>query len=168
MSREAVAIAIVEAHEASGADLATEIVFDFGGDAFDRARKSAQKIFRWLDEGNLPANMILSILAALPMERRLNCMSQMFCPSGIEVRQVGRSTDGALDVISHLPRVMKEAGEAQLALVNLPADASDAALLGVHKELTEAAQACENAARDAMAKVVARQAVARASESASK
>jgi hypothetical protein len=167
MSREAVAIAIVEAHEASGADLATEIVFDFGGDAFDRARKSAQKIFRWLDEGNLPANMIPSVLAALPMERRLNCLSQMYCSMGIEVRQVGRAADGAPDVVSHLPCVMKEASEAQLALVHLSADASDAALLGAHKELAEAAQACDNAARDVMAKVVARQAVARAADSTS-
>jgi hypothetical protein len=54
-----------------------------------------------------------------------------------------------------------------MALVNLPADASDADLLGAHKELTEAAQACENAARDAMAKVVARQTVARAASTAS-
>jgi hypothetical protein len=168
MSREAVAIVIVEAHEAGGADAATEILFDFGGDAFDRARKSAQKIFRWLDEGNLPANMIPSILAALPMERRLNCLGQMFCPMGIEVRHVGAGGDGSLDVAAHLPRVMKEAGEAQLALVHLPADASDADLLAAHKELTEAAQACENAARDAMAVIVARQTVARAAESASK
>jgi hypothetical protein len=162
MSREAVAIVIVEAHEANGADAATEISFDFGGDAFDRARKSAQKIFRWLDEGNLPANMIPSILAALPMEQRLSCLSKMFCPIGIEVRQVGRGADGDLDVSSHLRSVMKEAGEAQMALVNLPADASDADLLGAHKELTEAALACENAARDTMAKVVARQTIANA------
>jgi hypothetical protein len=102
------------------------------------------------------------------MERRLGCLSQMFCPMGIEVRQLGSDADAEVDVSAHLPRVMKEAGEAQLALVNLPANASDADLLRAHKELTEAAQACENAARDTMAKVVARQTVARASESASK
>jgi hypothetical protein len=112
--------------------------------------------------------MIPSILAALPIERRLQCLGQMFCPMGIEVRQAGLGCDGELDVAGHLPRVMKEAGEAQLALVNLPAEASDAQLLGAHKELTEAAQACESAAHDVMAKVVARQAMARASEPVSK
>lgn len=167
MSREAVAIAIVEAHEASGAHLATEISFDYeGSDTFARARKSAQKIFRWLDEGNLPANMVPSILSALPDEQRLRCLSQMYSPMGIEVRQAANSTDGDLDVSAHLRKVMKEAGEAQMALVNLPADASDADLLNAHKELTEAAQACENAARDAVAKVAARQAVARAAATA--
>jgi hypothetical protein len=164
MSREGVAVAIIEAHEASGADVSTEISFDYGGDTFDRARKSAQKIFRWLDEGNLPANMIPSILKALPDEQRLQCLGQMFCPMGIEVRQVGQGSAGALDVPSHLRVVMKEAGEAQMALVSLPANASDSELLAAHKELTEAAQACENAARDAMATVVARQAMARASD----
>jgi hypothetical protein len=112
MSREGVAVAVIEAHEASGADASTEISFDYGGDTFDRARKSAQKIFRWLDEGNLPANMIPSILAALPAEQRLQCLAQMFCPMGIEVRQVGPSAASELDVPAHLRLVMKEAGEA--------------------------------------------------------
>ena len=168
MSREAVAIAIVEAHEATGAHLVTEISFDYeGSDTFARARKSAQKIFRWLDEGNLPANMVPSILAALPDEQRLRCLGQMYAPMGIEVRQAGAGASGNMNVSAHLRSVMKEAGEAQMALVNLPVDASDAELLGAHKELTEAAQACENAARDAMSVVVARQAMARAAATTS-
>lgn len=168
MSREAVAIAIVEAHQALGADLTTEISFDFEGDTFARARKSAQKIFRWLDEGNLPANLVPSILFALPEELRLRCLGQMYSPQGIEVRAVSPQDADDVDLSLHLPRVMKEANEAQLALVQLPPNASDSQLLGVHKELTEAAQACESAAHDVMAKVVARQAVARAAEPASK
>jgi hypothetical protein len=164
MSREAVAIAIIEVHEASGADAASEINFQFAGsDAYDRAKKAAQKIFRWLDEGNLPANMIPSILAALPMDRRLNVLNQMLCPMGISTRAADRSEPAGVDFSCHLKSVMKEAGEAQMALVSLPADASDTELLGAHKELTEAAQACETAARDAMAVVVARQTVAKAS-----
>jgi hypothetical protein len=53
---------------------------------------------------------------------------------------------------------MKESGEAQMALVNLPADASDEQLLDAHRELVEASQACERAAQDAAARVAARQA----------
>jgi len=169
MSREAVAIAIVEKHKASGADLATELSFDYeGSDTFARARKSAQKIFRWLDEGNLPANMIPSILSALPSDVQLRALNQMLCPMGISARAADCAPVPSMDVSTHLRAVMKEAGEAQLALVGLGPDASDSELLGAHKELVEAAQACENAARDAMATVAARQAVARASESASK
>lgn len=166
MSREAVAIVIIEAHKASGADVATEISFDFpGGDAYDRAKKSAQKIFRWLDEGNLPAQLVPSILAALPVERRLACLSQMYCNLGVQVRPIDAGTVETINLPAHLPKVMKEATEAQLALVNLPPDASDAVLLGVHKELTDAEQACANAARDVMATVTARQAVRIAAQS---
>lgn len=159
MSREAVAIVIIEAHEASGADAATEISFQFAGsDSYDRAKKSAQKIFRWLDEGNLPAQLVPSILAALPPERRLTCLSQMYCGLGIEVRPVNSDDVAVVNLTTHLPVVMKEAGEAQLALVSLPAEATDAALFAVHRELTEAEQACANAARDVMATITARQA----------
>lgn len=168
MSREAVAIVIIEAHEANGADTATEISFDFiGSDAYDRAKKSAQKIFRWLDEGNLPAQLVPSILAALPIERRMSCLSQMYCHLGVELRLVQRCDSNSVDFPAHLRTVMKETSEAQLRLVDLPVEASDAALLDVHKELTEAALACESAARDAMARVVDRHQVARASDNGS-
>jgi hypothetical protein len=168
ISREAVAAMVMDAHAALGGEASTGVDFSFVGDTYTQAKKGAQKLFRWLDaDGTLPAGMVQSILAALPLDVRLHCLNQMFCPLGVEVRQVGRGADGNLDVSAHLRAVMKEAGEAQMALVNLPADASDADLLGAHKELTEAAQACENAARDTMAKVVARQTVARAASTAS-
>jgi hypothetical protein len=168
ISREAVAAMVMDAHAALGGEASTGVDFSFVGDTYTQAKKGAQKLFRWLDaDGTLPAGMVQSILAALPLDVRLHCLNRMFCPLGVEVRQVGRGTDGNLDVSAHLRVVMKEAGEAQMALVNLPSDASDADLLGAHKELTEAAQACENAARDTMAKVVARQTVARAASTAS-
>lgn len=166
MSREAVAIVITEAHQANGADVATEISFEFpGSDAYDRAKKSAQKIFRWLDEGNLPAQLVPSILAALPVDRRLACLSQMYCNLGVEMRPANCDDVITVSLGTHLPIVMKEAGEAQLALVSLPPEATDAALLAVHKELTEAEQACANAARDVMATVLARQAGRTAAQS---
>lgn len=163
ISREAVAAMVMDAHAALGGEAVTGVEFSFVGDTYTQAKKGAQKLFRWLDDGStLPAAMVQSILAALPQDLRLHCLNQMFCSMGFEVREVGRGATGDLDVSAHLRSVMKEAGEAQMALVNLPPEASDADLLDAHKELTEAAQACENAARDAMAKVVARQTVARA------
>jgi len=164
MSREAVAIAIVEKHKESGADLATELSFDYeGSDTFARARKSAQKIFRWLDEGNLPANMIPSILAALPAERQLAALNQMFTPMGIEARSIEQRPAAGFDVLKHLRAVMKEGGEGQMALVTLPPDASHAHRLAVHKELAEAAHAFSNAADELLADATAQDALARAS-----
>lgn len=168
VSREAVAAMVMDAHAALGGEAATGVDFSFVGDTYTQAKKGAQKLFRWLDDGStLPAAMVQSILAALPADVRLHCLNQMFCSMGVEVRQVGANADSDLNVSAHLRSVMKEAGEAQMALVNLPVDASDADLLGAHKELTEAAQACENAARDAMSVVVARQAMARAAATTS-
>jgi hypothetical protein len=108
--------------------------------------------------------MVPSILAALPPDRRLACVSQMYCGLGIEVRPANNDDVAVINLTTHLPVVMKEAGEAQLALVNLPAEATDAALLSVHKELTEAEQACGHAARDVMATITARQSVRAAAQ----
>lgn len=163
ISREAVAAAVLDAHQALGGEAATGVEFSFVGDTYTQAKKAAQKLFRWLDvDGTLPAGAVPSILAALPLDVRLHCMNQMFCTMGVSVRAAERNSATDMDVSGHLRVVLKEVGEAQVALVNLVPNASNADLLGAHKELTEAAQACESAARDAMATVVARQAVARA------
>lgn len=157
MSREAVAIAVVEAHEASGADAATEIRFDFAGsDSYDRAKKAAQKLFRWLDEGNLPANMIPSLLAALPQERRINCLCEMFRPLGIEARSSAATEPGELDVSSHLRSMIKESSEAQMALVGLgnhPGAPELRVALKEVREEREAAVSAERALEAALAEV---------------
>lgn len=168
MSREAVAIVIVEAHEASGADIASEIAFDYGGDSFSRARKSAQKIFRWLDEGNLPANMFQSVLAALPRDAQIRCLGQMFAPMGIEVRAVGQPQAIGFDTLKHLRSVMKEGGEGQMALIGLRPDATHAERLETHRELVEAEQAFGSAAAELMAEITAAEALAQARAPGSK
>jgi hypothetical protein len=163
ISREAVAASVLDTYQALGGEGATGVDFIFVGDTYTQAKKAAQKLFRWLDvDGTLPANIVPSILAALPLDVRMRCLNQMFCPLGVEVRAAGCGQPAGLDVSKHLRAVMKEGGEAQLALLNLSPDASDNDLLAAHKELIEAAQACENAACDAMAKVVARQTLAKA------
>lgn len=168
MSREAVAVCVTEAHEALGAEVVTGIGFDSAGkDCYSRAKSAAQKLYRWLggddeQEAKLPANMLPSILAALPMEQRLSFLNQVLCQMGIEARAVGRDAAGGLDVSSHLRTVMKEGSEAQLALVSLPAGATESELLTAHNELVESAQASERAAAALMAEITSRQAVARA------
>lgn len=164
MSREAVAIAIVEAHLVYAVGSATEIAFEFGGsDAYDRAKKSAQKIFRWLDEGGLPANMIPSILAALPPEQRLAAMNQILCPLGIEARAADQAPAIGFDPLKHLKNIAKESAEGKLALIQIGAEASEEQLLQARAELTEAAVAYQAAADDVTAEVHARRELARAS-----
>lgn len=76
-SRETVVMHIVEAHERLGGPAATSIVFDPPTrDTFERAKVNADRVFRWLDDvtkdtNTCPANFIPSILAALPLDRRL-------------------------------------------------------------------------------------------------
>ena len=160
-SREAIAIAIVEAHQVHAAGSAKEISFDFAGsDVYDRAKKSAQKIFRWLDESNLPANMIPSILAALPAEHRMAALNQILCPLGVEARSVDQAPAIGFDTMKHLRSITKEGAEAKMALLSVAPEASDAELLAAHRELAEAEQAYGAAAADLMAKITARQALA--------
>jgi hypothetical protein len=169
MSRETVAIQVTEAHEQIGADRATGITFDSTSkDAYTRAKSAAQKLYRWFggddeQEAKLPANMIPSILAALPMECRVHVLSQILCPLGVEVRQAGRDAEVGFDAIKHLLSITKEGAEAKMALLTVSPDASDAELLAAHTELVEASQAYEAAAADLKAKITARQALARAS-----
>lgn len=174
MSRESVAVHVTEAHEAIGADQITGITFDSTNkDAYTRAKSAAQKLYRWLggddeQEAKLPANMLPSILAAMPMEQRLDFLNQVLCPLGVEARAIGRDAIGGLDVSRHLCTVMKEGNEAQLALATLTPNASESALLAAANELVESAQAHEAAASDLMAAIAARQAVDRAATSSSK
>ena len=173
MSREAVAVAVIEEHKGMGAHLATGISFDSDNeDPYTRVKNAAQKLYRWLGgdefEAKLPANMLPSILAAIPMESRLSFLNQILCQVDIEARAVGCEVGARLDVSSHLRSVMKESGEAQLALVSLPSTATHAELLAAHNELVEAAQANERAACALMAEITARQVMDRAAASSSK
>jgi hypothetical protein len=169
MSRETAAIHVMEAHERIGADRATGITFDSTSkDAYTRAKSAAQKLYRWLggddeQEAKLPANMVPSILAALPMDCRVHVLNQILCPLGVEVRQAGQTAEVGFDAIKHLLSITKEGAEAKMALLTVSPDASDSELLAAHTELVEAAQAYEAAAADLKAKITARQALARAS-----
>lgn len=174
MSREAVAVCVTEAHEALCAEAVTGIGFDSAGkDCYSRAKSAAQKLYRWLggddeQEAKLPANMLPSILAALPMEQRLSFLNQILCSLGIEARAIGRDSGGGLDVSRHLRAVMKEGNEAQFSLATLNPNASDAELLTAANELRESALAHEVAATDLMAEIATRQALGRAATSSSK
>jgi gas vesicle protein len=151
-SREAVSDEIVQAHARIGADEATGIVFDPPArDLVSRMKVNADRIQRWLDDETkdstlLPANLLPSVLAALPMERRLHLLNQILGPLGVEVRSAEEI--GADETVSEMIRdVAKEGGEAVAALAGIRSESSQAELQAALKEVQEAREASTRAER---------------------
>lgn len=101
-SRETVVQRVVETHQVVGS--ATSIVFEpQTKDVCEIREVNAQRVFRWLDdeskEGNLlPANFIPSILAAMPIDRRMACASEILVSLGLGVRMLDESDDEDLSI----------------------------------------------------------------------
>lgn len=142
ISREAVAAMVMDAHQALGGEAATGVDFSFVGDTYTQAKKGAQKLFRWLDvDGTLPANMVPSILAALPIDVRLHCMNQLLRPLDMEVRVRDCVKPGRFDGMAHLRSMIKEDSEAQTAVVIATNAPSVATIKSAIKEVCEAMEA---------------------------
>lgn len=90
-SRETVADQIVQAHVRIGGPSFSEIKFEPPTtDTFERMRVNADRIFRWLDDTTkdknlLPFNFILSLLAALPEDRRVMLLNDLLAPVCLHV-----------------------------------------------------------------------------------
>ena len=151
-SREAVAIEVMTAHQVLGGEAATGVDFTFAGDAYTQAKKAAQKLFRWLDGGcPLPADIVPSILAALPLDVKLHCLNQMYRPIGVETRCMAPVSPARFDGTTHLQAMIKEGGEAKTAVLIATTKPTTDSLRVAIKELNESIQADENAKRDAEA-----------------
>jgi hypothetical protein len=152
-SRETAAQRIVEAHAELGAEKVTGVSFDLPGrDAFSQAKVHGERIFRWLDDETkdstlLPANLLPSVLAALPMDQRLHCLNEMFGALGVEVRCADTAAPGEFDTSTHLRNLIKESSEAQMALVSIGANPSPPALRNALKEVREEREAASSAER---------------------
>jgi Arc/MetJ-type ribon-helix-helix transcriptional regulator len=152
-SRETAAQQIVEAHEAIGAHQVTGITFDLPGrDAFARAKVWGERIFRWLDDETkdstlLPANLLPSVLAALPMDQRLHCLNEMFGRLGVEVRSSDSVAPGEFDAMGHLRHMIKESSEAQVALVAAGSNPSPSVLRAALREIREEREAASRTER---------------------
>jgi hypothetical protein len=152
MSREAFAAMVMEAHQALGGEAATGVEFTFSGDTYTQAKKAAQKLFRWLDEGcPLPAGIVPSILAALPLDVKLHCLNQMYRPIGVEARSLAPVSPAEFDGTAHLQAMIKEGGEAKTAVLIAATQRTPDSFRVAIKELNESIQADENAKRDAEA-----------------
>lgn len=101
-SRESVVQTIVERHREMGG--ITDIVFDpETRDETERREVNADRVFRWLDDETknknlLPANFIPSILAAMPIERRMACVSEFLVSIGLGVRMLDDAEEGEPDI----------------------------------------------------------------------
>lgn len=142
-SRETVAQAIVEAHEAIGGPALTGIRFDKSNpDVFARQKAAADRIFRWLDDASkdsnlLPANFIPSILAAMPVTVRMSALNDLLRPF-LLVAWPMDTAGGALDAPLMLKTLVKEQGEAAGAVADLVDGVTQEELLRASKELSDA------------------------------
>lgn len=140
-SREAVAVAIVETHEQLGFDNITGIHFERHRDTYQQAKNWADRIFRWLDDFSkdttlLTVNMLPSILAAMPVDLRLQAVSPLLIPAGLSVGVVAKEP-GKDGISSLVQRVITENSHAASALVGLLDGFDQAELMMAHRELLE-------------------------------
>lgn len=102
LSREMLCEIIVNAHGAFSEF--TGIVFEpQTKDEYQIREVNAQRIFRWLDDESkgsnlLPANFIPSILAAMPIERRLACASEIMVSIGLGACLPSDAEEGELSI----------------------------------------------------------------------
>lgn len=143
-SRETAAAYIVEAHEALGFDKVSGIRFDpHIKDAYERMKVNSCRIYRWLDDVTtdknlLPSNFIPSVLAALPVTRRVACINEFLACVGVLATASESAVEEELDVNRHLPGIMKETHEALQSVVQLNSGIDEKNLLSAHQEIGEA------------------------------
>lgn len=157
-SRETAAQAMVEAHERLGFDHLTGIHFDPPTrDTFERTRVNADRIFRWLDDSTkdrnlLPINFLWSVLAALPIERRLALVESLLAPVGLEAREeigefIGMDFASGPDqtVLVHFQAVVATAADAQVAMAQMADGIDPGEPEAAHTKLSRAAAAFRRA-----------------------
>lgn len=141
-SRETVVQLIVEAHERLGFDRLTGIRFEAGnGDEYSRMKVNAERVYRWLDDSTkdknlLPANMLWSILASMPMERRQALAWALLAPVDLGAVEIGldpAEDEGDQGVVMHFQQITITGAESQVAVSQM--------LDGIDKGEPEIAQA---------------------------
>src|SRR5690554_152617 len=141
-SREAVAVAIVEAHVAAGFNTRAKLHFETQGESFTMAKNAADRIFRWLDDKTkdnnfMPVNFEDSILLAMPEDLRLCYLNDWLRSFGMAAK-VMHDVDADICLTQLLPGVIKESSEATFAMASLPAEPSHADLDAADREFAEA------------------------------
>lgn len=141
ISKQTAAMLIVEAHERIGGPATTGIEFADNPDAYKRAAVNCDRVYRWLDDlsketNHLPANMIPSILAALPDSYRTHALNDILRPHGLAVRGTGLLIEAPS--AEHLKEMLRETAEAGAAFTDLLDGATHPELLEAQRQLAEA------------------------------
>lgn len=146
MSRQTVAMKIVEAHEAIGGPADTGIEFDPPSkDTYTRVASNSERVWRWLDDvtketNHLPANFAKSILAALPEDLRMRALDDYLRPLGLACRQTAINVTADFTA-TDLRVLIKETAEATAAFTALLDGHSKDELLTVQRELVQSLRA---------------------------
>lgn len=134
---------VVESHTAIDGPAITGIAFEPATqDEFTRMRINGERITRWLDDESkdknlLPANMLPSLLAALPMDRRASLVEDLLRPVGLGVRVLHAAEGQSFNVLMMLSEVTREGADVQQALIDCADGATQAELDHLAKQLRE-------------------------------
>lgn len=144
MSRQSVAMLIVEAHERIGGPADTGIEFDPPSkDAYTRVATNSERIWRWLDDvtketNHLPANFAKSILAAMPDDVRQACLDDYLRGLGVGCRKLATSAGMPEFTPGALGTLIKETADATVAFTALLDGHDRTELLAAQKEISQA------------------------------
>jgi hypothetical protein len=158
-SRETVVQEIVKAHIHIGGAEATGIRFEpQTADTFERWKVNADRVFRWLDDSSkdtnlLPANFLLSVLAAMPLDVRQHCLDDVLRGVGVAVRPLVGVAQG-MDTIETLRGLISENSDAQRAVAALLNGATHDELLSAQRELAESVATTQAALASVEAAIV--------------
>lgn len=145
-SRETVCEHIVEAHYKFGFDKLTQVNFDRTGDLATIWKNNADRIYRWLDDKSKDRNFLCSnfedsILAAMPADRRMALLNDIYSKFDLVVRGAEEKQTDTFNATAHLVNVARETSEATAAMASLVDGVTPAKLASADKELSEAEEA---------------------------
>jgi hypothetical protein len=141
-SRETAAAEIVAAHERIGGHLSGVIVFDKHGDVYTTQKNHADRIWRWLDDESkdnnlMPANFENSILAALPIERRVDLLNEIFAQIDCVARARHHDSEARLNAHELVQTIMRANHRTEADAADLLDGVDPGELPRLHSSLVE-------------------------------
>ncbi|AOY00118.1 hypothetical protein BJP62_06425 [Jeongeupia sp. USM3] len=115
--------ALVEVHYRDGLDRLTGVDFSRDGDPARVMKTNAERVMRWLDDQTkdttlMPANLLRTVMAALPLDLRHWLANELLAGVGLTVSL--QAEPDAIDLRELLVRVVKEGGRRTPQWPSLP------------------------------------------------
>lgn len=143
-SQSTMAAEVVAAHKQIDGERVAEIFFEEtrpGRDLTHCQRINMQRIYRWLENddgpGHMPVNFLPSILAALPVDLRVQLANDILAPCGLTAQAATAEEGGEFDPIKHLEKFLVEFPEAKQAMMKMAHCRSPHTIRTVIKELDD-------------------------------